>query len=152
MSRFAVLTILATMLLLGVACADDGGVESSPQPTSAPQGAQPQDFGVARQEEVVVGPDGTRPRQISITAAVPAQITVSNQSGEDCVFFIGEYVRDITLAPGEARSVSATFPDVANQPGTSASKSVDMGCQGANDERRGKALIEFKGIRPGVGQ
>jgi hypothetical protein len=137
--------VAGLVLALAAACDDEGSdgevmVEPTPRVPGvySPQGEQ-------RIEEIVITDNGIDPDQVSITASAPAEVQVANRSDSPCTFFIGDYLIGLEVPPGDTVKMGMTVPEGRS------GETVTMGCQGDPD-RQGSAVIEFKGVLPGVGR
>ena len=146
-------TIVASLVLLAGAVACDDDQTKNREETANPVGSEPQaQFGRASPEEqnlktqkVEIRQDDVRPRQLEIQAAQPIQLEISNSGSSPCTFYLGSYIAGVQVAAGETARQSLTIPQGGS------SQSVQMGCAG-DDDRRGTAVIEFRGTRPGEGR
>ena len=82
---------------------------------------------------------------MNITASAETQVQVANRGREACAFFIGEYLTGLRVPPGETAKMGLTVPEGRS------GETVPMGCAD-DEERRGSAVIEFKGVLPGAGR
>ena len=105
-----------------------------------------------RNAEVTIADDRVGPQQLDLEANVATTLRVNNRSGSTCSFFVGDLLTKLQVPAGESRDISfqATV-SATNTAATSASRVVDMGCEG-DSRRQGKAVIEFRGVLPGPGQ
>ncbi len=149
------ITSLGILLLLGalvaMACSDKNNKPTPPAIFQSPApaiGGQAPPLAQVRQVQVTVRESSLDPQQLTITAAVPTEIQVNNQSQKACTFFVGEYVSGFAVPPGQTLAKSFTAPDVsASDP----SKTVVMGCTG-DQSRQGMLTVQFKGVGPGPGR
>lgn len=142
----ALVRFTAILLLLSftVGCDDEKDGEVDVQPTPRAPGIRAPE-GEERVEEIVIYDDRVEPRQLNLTAGVPAQIQVANRGNQDCQFFIGEFLTGLRVPAGTTAKMGMTVP------GDRTDAAVRMGCTG-DETRQGSAVIEFKGLLPGSGR
>ena len=132
MTRFNLLharrwLLVGAALLLAVAtvaCTDDNS------PTDVNEDDLPTNL-----LEIRVGPDGIDPPQEQIRVPDQYQLVVTNESDQDCSFYLGALVRDLEVAPGEKAQTDVQIP-----PTNGEDNQVDMGCLG-DDTRQGTVII-----------
>ena len=84
------------------------------------------------------GGPSTRPGTISARRRRRSpwyQLVVTNESDQDCSFYLGALVRDLEVAPGEKAQTDVQIP-----PTNGEDNQVDMGCLG-DDTRQGTVII-----------
>lgn len=87
--------------------------------------------------EVIVHDDRIEPSTVSLRTPDKVTLDVTNRSDTPCTFNLGEYVRDLRVAPGAQREIAFTVIDVDSNisPGATA-----MGCA-EDDTRQGTLEI-----------
>jgi hypothetical protein len=151
-ARTSIISALLVLLVAAAGCDDEQTKNRGGQ--AQPVGQEPQaQLGRAAPEEqnhatvsIEIQAGDVKPRQLELQAAQPVQLEIINSTTTDCTFFLGGYVTGVAVPAGQTMKQSLTLPQ-----GASSSDEVDMGCQG-DTERRGVAVIEFRGTAPGEGR
>lgn len=156
--------VLATLILaVGAACSGNNEVNISDVPSqqsvptallespTAVIGTAVPGLSQVRTDEVIIRDGGLQPPQITITAGVPTELKITNDSSKDCDFSIGNIVQSVKVPAGQATAQTFTAPGVTTEDGsTGTSHTMTMGCDG-DSTRQGSAIVEFKGVNPGTG-
>ncbi len=152
MLRIATIVAAAVLAVAGVACNDNDSETSSTGQNSG-EAQRAGGAGVPenpRLTKVTVYDDRIEPRQLTLTAGVSIQMEVANRGQKDCTFSVGSYLQQLQVPAGQTVANSFTL-SATSTTAPNSSDTVTMGCEG-DSSRQGKAVVEFKGVRPGPGQ
>ena len=85
--------------------------------------------------EIDVLDDRLDPQEVEIRVPDRYQLIVNNKSSEDCLFSLGEYVRDLPVAAGTIGQIDFNLP-----PDDPPGPELTMGCEG-DEERQGEVSV-----------
>ncbi|MGE3960572.1 MAG: hypothetical protein AB7F65_02685 [Dehalococcoidia bacterium] len=122
--RWAAMLALVALLATIIACDDDGDTPTSDAGEDLPTNAL----------EITVGPEGINPPREQVRVPDRYQLIVNNSSDEACSFYLGAFVRDLEVGPGETGQIDVQLP-----PSGGDDEQIEMGCLG--DETRQGTLV-----------
>lgn len=131
--RWLLLGALVALAAALIACEEDDGDAAE----DAAQDADPP----VNQLEITVGDEGLSPDEEEVRIPDRYQLVVNNESGEDCSFYLGTFVRALEVPAGETAEMDVQLPPSAsgeNAPG--GEELMEMGCDG-DEERQGTLVV-----------
>lgn len=131
-------------LLMAAACGDDDKATTVAGDNNSSRTQDSQDL------RIEVGANSVSPAQVRVQTGTSYQVYVKNTGQQECVFYIGEYLKDLRVAAGAEQTVGVEVPGspTANQSGGQA---VKMGCAGDSAREGSANIINLTGTGSGAG-
>lgn len=131
-------------LLAAAACSDDDDAKRVAGDNNSSRTQDAQDL------RIEVGANSVKPAQVRVQTGTSYQVYVKNTGPQECVFYIGEYLKDLRVAAGAEQTLGVEVPGspTANQSGGQA---VKMGCAGDSAREGSVNIISLTGTGAGGG-